>query len=86
MGWVAERRSGDGRSRFTAMYRDPYGRTRSAGTFGRERDAIRATQRRDDDADQGTWIDPAAGRNTSKEYAQEVRQHSRHLEVTKRAG
>src|SRR5665647_1754912 len=42
MGWVIRRHAADGRLRFTAMYRDPFGRTRSAGTFGSERDALGA--------------------------------------------
>src|SRR5665647_1288400 len=68
------------------MYRDPFGRTRSAGTFGRERDAARASQRQDDEAVHGTWIDPTAGRITFREYAEDVWLPSRHLEVTTRAG
>src|SRR5665648_1114851 len=67
MGWVIERPAADGRARYTAMYRDPFGRTRSAGTFGRERDAPRASQRQDDEAVHGTWIDPTAGRITFRE-------------------
>ena len=86
MGWVIVRPTNDGRPRYTAMYRDPFGRTRSAGTFGRERDAARASQRQDDEAVHGTWIDPTAGRITFREYAEDVWLPSRHLEVTTRAG
>lgn len=86
MGWVIERPAADGRARYTAMYRDLFGRTRSAGTFGREREALRAAQRQDDHVVNGQWLDPAAGRITFKEYAEEVWLPSRHLEVTTRAG
>ena len=86
MGWVIERPAADGRARYTAMYRDPFGRTRSAGTFGRERDALRAAQRQDDHIVNGHWLDPAAGRITFKEYAEEIWLPSRHLEVSTRAG
>jgi len=86
VGWVIVRPTNDGRPRYTAMYRDPFGRTRSAGTFGRERDAARASQRQDDEAVHGTWIDPTAGRITFREYAEDVWLPSRHLEVTTRAG
>jgi len=86
VGWIIERPTNEGRPRYTAMYRDPYGRTRSAGTFARERDAMRAAQRREGDVAQGAWIDPVAGRIKFKEYAQDVWLPSRHLEVTTRAG
>src|SRR5665647_441823 len=86
MGWLIERPAADGRARYTAMYRDPFGRTRSAGTFGSERDAQRAAQRQDDYIVNGHWLDPAAGRITFKEYAEEIWLPSRHLEVSTRAG
>lgn len=86
MGWVAMRPTSDGRPRYMAMYRDPHGRTRSAGTFARERDALRAAQRQDDQLAEGKWLDPAAGKITFREYAEEVWLPSRHLEVSTRAG
>jgi len=86
MGWVIERPAADGSLRYTAMYRDPFGRTRSAGTFGSERDALGAALRQDDNTLSGQWLDPAAGRVTFKEYAEEVWLPSRHLEVTTHAG
>jgi integrase len=86
MGWVIQRTAHDGKIRHTAMFRDPYGRTRSAGTFATSREAERAAGRQDDSVANGTWIDPAAGRITFQEYAEEIWLPSRHLEVTTRAG
>src|SRR5450759_1470223 len=86
MGWVIQRTAHDGKTRYTAMFRDPYGRTRSAGTFATSRDAGRAADRQGDTVSDGTWIDPAAGRITFQEYAEEIWLPSRHLEVTTRAG
>ena len=86
MGWVAMRLTSDGRPRYMAMCRDPHGRTRSAGTFARERDALRAAQRQDDRLAEGKWLDPAAGKITFREYAENVWLPSRHLEVSTRAG
>jgi integrase len=86
VGWVIRRPALDGRVRYTAMYRDPYGRTRSAGTHSTERSAARAAQRSDDEIQRGTWLDPSAGRITFREYAEDVWLPSRHLEVTTRAG
>lgn len=86
MAWTITRTVGDGRTRYTGMYRDPQGRTRSAGTFARERDALRAAERSEDQVSEGKWIDPAAGRITFGQYAEDVWLPSRHLEVTTRAG
>jgi integrase len=68
------------------LYRDPQGRTRSAGTFARAKDALRAAERIEDQVYEGKWIDPAAGRITFQQYAEDVWLPSRHLEVTTRAG
>src|SRR5450759_1654951 len=86
MGWVIQRTAHDGKTRYTAMFRDPYVRTRSAGTFATSRGAGRAADRQDDTVSDGTWIDPTAGRITFQEYAEEIWLPSRHLEVTSRAG
>ena len=86
MGWVIRRTADDDKTRYTAMFRDPYGRTRSAGTFATEREAGRAADRQEDTVAAGTWIDPTAGRITFEEYAVQVWLPSRHLEVTTRAG
>ncbi|OZB87992.1 MAG: site-specific integrase [Microbacterium sp. 14-71-5] len=86
MAWTITRTVGDGRTRYTGLYRDPQGRTRSAGTFARERDALRAAERSEDQVSEGKWLDPAAGRITFGQYAEQVWLPSRHLEVTTRAG
>ena len=86
MAWTITRTVGDGRTRYSGLYRDPQGRTRSAGTFAREKDALRAAERSEDQVYEGKWIDPAAGRITFQKYAEEVWLPSRHLEVTTRAG
>lgn len=86
MGWVATRQTSDGRRRYMAMYRDPHGRTRSAGTYAKERDALRAAQRQDHQLAEGKWLDPAGGKITFGEYAVRVWLPSRHLEVSTRAG
>jgi len=86
MSWVVERRAREVKARFTAAYRDPYGRIRSAGTFATRREAVRAADRLDDAVSAGTWIDPAAGRITFRQYAEDVWLPARHVEVTTRAG
>jgi len=86
MAWTITRTVGDGRVRYSGLYRDPQGRTRSAGTFAREKAALRAAQRLEDQVYEGKWIDPAAGRITFQHYAEDVWLPSRHLEVTTRAG
>src|SRR5665647_3391923 len=86
MGWVIERPAADGSLRYTAMNRDPFGRTRSAGTTGSERGALGAALGQDDNTLSGQWRVPAAGRVTCKEYAEEIWLPSRHLEVTTHAG
>jgi len=86
LGWVVERPARKGASRHTAVYRDPYGRIRSAGTFATHREAQRAADRQHDTVSGGIWIDAVAGRMTFAEYSQTVWLPSRHLEVTTKAG
>jgi integrase len=86
VGWVIERVADDGATRYMATYRDPFGRTRSAGTFRRRRDAEKAAQRQDDKIGEGSWLDPVAGRVSFREYAETIWLPSRHLEVSTRAG
>jgi hypothetical protein len=45
MSWVITRKEADGTRRYMAAYRDPLGRTRSAGSFVSKRDAERAGRR-----------------------------------------
>ena len=86
MSWVVERPARGGKTRFTAAYRDPYGRIRSAGTFPTHREAIRAADRLDDAVSANSWIDPVAGRITFQDYAENAWLPARQIEVTTRAG
>ena len=71
---------------FTAMYRDPSGRQRSAGTFTSERAALRAARRSESKVETGGWIDQASGRITFRDYVENVWLPSRHVEVSTLAG
>lgn len=86
MSWVVARTWKDGQARYTAAYRDPAGRLRSAGTFTARRDAERAGRRAEGKVEDGSWIDRTAGRITFAEYVEHVWWPSRHLEVSTRAG
>jgi len=71
---------------YTALYRDPSGVQRSAGTFTSERAAQRAGRRAESTVDVGSWFDQAAGRITFRDYVENVWLPSRHLEVSTLAG
>jgi integrase len=71
---------------YTALYRDPSGVQRSAGTFTSERAAQRAGRRAESTVDVGSWLDQAAGRITFRDYVANVWLPSRHLEVSTLAG
>ena len=86
MPWSRARRGGDGAVRHTGYYRDPAGRTRSAGTFASERAALKAARRAEGKVEDGSWIDRTAGRVTFADYVEHVWWPSRHLEVSTRAG
>ena len=86
MSWVITRPENDGRRRYLAAYRDPSGRTRSAGSFAARRDAERAGRRAESQVESGSWIDRSAGRITFREYVEHVWWPSRHLEVSTMAG
>ncbi|NMM25452.1 MAG: tyrosine-type recombinase/integrase [Phycicoccus sp.] len=83
---VRTRVTDDGRLRFVALYRDPSGRQKSAGTFGTERQAERAAHRAESVVESGTWIHPAAGRVTFRNYVEQLWIPSRHVEVSTMAG
>jgi integrase len=86
MSWVITRKEADGTRRFMAAYRDPAGRTRSAGSFVSKRDAERAGRRAETRVETGSWIDRNAGRITFRDYVEKVWWPSRHLEVSTMAG
>ena len=86
MSWVQKRVGQDGSISYTATYRDPAGRGRSAGTFTSRRDAERAGRRAESKVEDGSWLDRSAGRITFEDYVEKVWWPSRHLEVSTRAG
>lgn len=79
MPWVAKRPGG---ARFQAIYRDPAGRKRSAGTFASEREARHAARRAESSVESGSWFDRTAGKATFRDYVEEVWWPSRHLELS----
>jgi len=84
--WVIRRVRQDGSVGYTATYRDPSGRGRSAGTFKSRREAERAGRRAETKVEDGSWLDRAAGRITFHDYVEQVWWPSRHLELSTRAG
>lgn len=81
MPWVTKRRGAAG-TRFIALYRDPTGRKRSAGTFGTEREARHAARRAESAVEAGSWFDRTAGKTTFREYVEQTWWPSRHLELS----
>ncbi len=86
MSWVQKRVVDGGSVRYTATYRDPAGRKRSAGTFASRREAERAGRRAEGKVEDGSWLDRNAGRITFRDYVEQVWWPSRHLEVSTKAG
>ena len=82
---VRRRIRSDG-TKYTALYRDPSGRQRSAGTFSSRREAERAGRQAEGAMDSGSWVDRSAGRISFADYVERVWWPSRHLEVSTRAG
>ena len=85
MAWVRKRLTGDGVPRYSAVYRDPAGRCRSAGVFTTHRDALRAATQAEVKIREGNWLDPRAGRITFRDYVENVWWPSLHLEVSTKA-
>ena len=85
MAWSRERVDSQGRRRHTGYYRDPAGKTRSAGTFTSARAAVRAAQRVEAKVEEGAWFDRQAGRVTFRRYVEETWWPSRHLEASTKA-
>lgn len=84
MAWVAER-TGPRGTRFTALYRDPDGHKRSAGTHASHRQALRAANREEQRVLAGTWHDASQGEISFFEYVEKEWLPHKHLEVTTRA-
>jgi integrase len=85
MPWVTRRERAGG-ARFTAVYRDPTGRIRSAGTFTSEREARHAARRAESSVESGAWFNRTAGKVTFRAYVEETWWPSRHLEISTKAG
>ena len=83
---VRPRVTADGRRRYVALYRDPTGQQRSAGTYATERLAERASHRAESTVESGSWIRPSAGRITFRDYVERVWLPSRQVEVSTLAG
>ncbi len=71
MGYSRPRKSGDGKSRYTAYYWDVRGKERSAGTFSNKKAADRAWQRAEARVAEGRAGDPRRGRQTFERYVRE---------------
>jgi len=64
MAWARRHVAADGTESFRGYYRDPDGRTRSAGTFTSTRAAMRAANKEQGKVGDGTWLDPVLGKIT----------------------
>ncbi len=82
MAWVKERLTDDGDKRFVACYRDPEGRTRSAGTYSSRRAAERAGNREEAKVREGAWHDHSRGEVTFAEYVETVWLPSKQVETS----
>ena len=82
MAWTRKHVAANGTETLRGYYRDPDGRTRSAGTFPSTRAALRAANREQVRVGEGTWLDPVLGRITFREYVETIWFPSRHIEAT----
>ncbi len=85
MPWIERRIAGDGRARYAALYRDPTGRKRSAGTYSSKALASKAAHAAGGTVDRGAWIDPRGGRENFAQFVERAWWPSRHLEISTRA-
>ncbi len=86
MGFARKREDGDGKVRWTAVYRDLRGRIRSAGTFATEKAADRAWQRAEARLAEGRIGDPRRGRQSFRRYVEEEWLPNHVMEATTREG
>jgi hypothetical protein len=84
MAWTVER-TGPRGTRHQGCYRDPDGRVRSAGTFARRRDAMRAAVVEEDKVNTGAWYDASRGEITFRTYVETQWLPSKHIEATTKA-
>ena len=85
MAWVMTRHGKRG-TRYTGAYRDPDGRTRSAGSFSTRRDAQRAAQREEQKVLAGAWHDGTLGEITFRGYVETEWLPNKQIEASTRAG
>jgi integrase len=85
MAWIVKRSDSDGVARFQVRYRDPAGAKRTAGTYASRREAVKASRRAEAKVEDGTWINPADGRITFRDYVENAWWPNRHLEVSTKA-
>jgi len=85
MAWILKRIDAEGVARFQVRFRDVDGVKRTAGTYASRREAVKAGRRSDGKVEDGTWINPAAGRVSFHDYVERSWWPSRHLEVSTRA-
>lgn len=87
MSWVMKRKTSDGQTRYQAMYRDPTGAKRSAGTFRARVEAERAGTAAEIKIGEGTWIDHKAGEVLFADcIGRSWWPNQHHLELTTKAG
>src|SRR6478736_801764 len=82
MAWIKTRVTDDGDKRFVGCYRDPEGRTRSAGTYSSKRAAERAANREEAKVREGAWHDHSRGQVTFTEYVETVWLPSKQVETS----
>jgi integrase len=85
MAWAKPRKRADGSVRYSACYRDPEGRTRSAGLFTSRRAAERAAQREEQRVLGGGWHDRKLGEIPFRQFGENDWLPSKHIEATTRA-
>jgi len=85
MAFAKKRIGAGGKVTYTAVYLDPDGRERSAGTFDGKREAEKAARRAQNAVESAEWIDPVDGNLTFERYVEDYWWPSRQLELTTRA-
>lgn len=85
MAYAKKRTSRRGRVNYTAVYLDPDGRERSAGTFDGKRETERVARQAEGKVEASEWVDPVDGKLTFERYVEDYWWPSRQLEVSTRA-
>ena len=82
MAWIKTRVTDDSDKRFVGCYRDPEGRTRSAGTYSSKRAAERAAHREEAKVRERAWHDHSRGQVTFADYVETVWLPSKQVETS----